>query len=186
VPIEEEADMLRRFLVLLSLAALFAIALGATAPLEKELKRKVITSGGKRASRSGREVRLTLGQPVSGKSSNAEHTVRHGFWTEKKTGPATAVEDPPPTLPKSYRLDQNHPNPFNPRTTISYALPKEGHVLLSVYDVRGRRVATLVNQTQSAGEHSHVFAPVDLASGVYFYQLKAPGFEQVRRLVLAR
>ncbi len=178
--------MLRRFLVLLSLAVLFAIALGATAPLEKELKRKVITSGGKRASRSGREVLLTLGQPATGTASDGQITVRHGFLSKERKGPATAVEDPTPTLPKSYRLDQNHPNPFNPRTTISYALPADGHVLLSLYDVRGRRVATLVNQTQSAGEHSLVFAPADLASGVYFYQLKAPGFEQVRRLVLAR
>ena len=178
--------MLRRFLVLLSLSAFFVIALGATAPLEKEIKREIIASGVKKTSRAERKVRHTLGQAVSGSSSNPELVVRHGFWARKGSGPATAVEDPTPSLPKSTRLDQNHPNPFNPRTTISYALSEEGHVTLNVYDVRGRRVATLVNQTQSAGEHSLVFAPEDLASGVYFYQLKAPGFQQVRRLVLAR
>jgi hypothetical protein len=112
--------------------------------------------------------------------------VRHGFWAKKNSGTATAVLDPTPTLPKSTRLDQNYPNPFNPRTTIRYALVEDGHVLLSIYDVRGRRVATLVDQNQSAGEHRLVFDADKLASGVYFYQLKAPGFEQVRRLVLAR
>ncbi|HKI84858.1 MAG TPA: T9SS type A sorting domain-containing protein [Candidatus Krumholzibacteria bacterium] len=178
--------MFRRFLVLLSLTAFFAIALGAVAPAQHELKREFLGAGGRKAVRLDRELRHSVGQPITGRSSRPELIVRHGFWAKKNSGTATAVLDPTPTLPKSTRLDQNHPNPFNPRTTISYALPADGHVLLSLYDVRGRRVATLVNQDQSAGEHSLVFAPNDLASGVYFYQLKAPGFEQVRRLVLAR
>jgi len=178
--------MLRRFLVLLSLTAFFAIALGAVAPAQHELKREFIGAGGRRAVRPDRELRHSVGQPITGRSKRPELTVRHGFWAKKGSDTATAVQDPTPSLPKSYRLDQNYPNPFNPRTTIRYALVEDGHVLLSIYDLRGRRVATLVNQNQSAGEHSFVFAPENLASGVYFYQLKAPGFEQVRRLLLAR
>jgi len=61
----------------------------------------------------------------------------------------------------------SHPNPFNPATTMRYTLPVAGHVVLRVYDVRGREVAVLVNEVQSSGEHSVVFDGRELASGVY-------------------
>jgi hypothetical protein len=79
-------------------------------------------------------------------------------------------------LPQSYRLDQNYPNPFNPVTTIGYALREEGHALVQVYDVTGRRVATLVDRDQPAGNYRLAWDGKDgsgsaASSGVYFYRL---------------
>lgn len=64
------------------------------------------------------------------------------------------------------------PNPFNPTTTIRFSLPTEQAVQLSVYDVLGRRVAVLVNDVRTAGEHTVVLSGTELSSGVYIYALK--------------
>ncbi len=178
-------EILRRFLVPLCLLGFVAIFMGAAPPSGIRIERKVFGSGGVEVITVDRRVRHTLGQPAIGRSEGTEVIVRRGFW-RKRERTVSGVEGPTPQNPLSFRLDQNHPNPFNPRTTISFSTPREGHVELSVYDIRGRRVGTLMNETLAAGEHSLVFSPDDLASGVYFYKLKAPGFEQVRRLVLVR
>ena len=178
-------EILRRFLVPLGLLGFVAVFMGAAPVGEFRVERRVIGSGGVEVITADRRVRHTLGQPAIGRSEGTEVIVRRGFW-RKKEGTVSGVEGPIPQQPLSFRLDQNHPNPFNPRTTINFSTPREGHVNLSVYDIRGRRVGTLMDETQPAGEHSLVFSPDDLASGVYFYRLKAPGFEQVRRLVLVR
>jgi hypothetical protein len=75
--------------------------------------------------------------------------------------------------PEKYTLDQNYPNPFNPKTTIQYALSKSVNVKLNVYDITGRKVATLVNKKQDAGNYRSVFSGDNLSSGVYFYKLTA-------------
>lgn len=87
------------------------------------------------------------------------------------------------------KLAQNAPNPFNPRTTIRFTLPAAGPTTLTVYDVQGRRVTTLVNQTLEAGDHSMVWEGRDgaghhLASGVYFYRLESGGFIATKRMTL--
>lgn len=179
------AEIFRRYLVPLCLLGFVAVFMGAAPPSGIRLERELIGSGGVEVVNVERRVRHTLGQPATGRSEGPEVRVRSGFWG-RKGGTVSGVEGPTPQPPLSFRLDQNHPNPFNPRTTITFSIPREGHVELSVYDIRGRRVGTLMNETVPAGEHSLVFSPDDLASGVYFYKLKAPGFEQVRRLVLVR
>ncbi len=85
-----------------------------------------------------------------------------------------------------YRLLQNYPNPFNPSTTIEYELAKPSSVELSVYDALGRKVATLVNEPQSAGMHRVQFSAENLSSGVYFYKLKAGEFSETRKLMLVK
>jgi len=77
--------------------------------------------------------------------------------------------------PKAFSLSQNYPNPFNPTTTIEFALPTDGHVLLKVYDVRGRDVATLVDGQKDAGVYQATFLGAEIASGVYFYRLSVVG-----------
>jgi hypothetical protein len=83
-------------------------------------------------------------------------------------------------------LFQNYPNPFNPSTAIRYALVRPSDVTLTVYDVLGRRVATLVQGPQGGGFHEVQFDASGLASGVYLYQLRAGDFVQTRRLLLLR
>lgn len=87
-------------------------------------------------------------------------------------------------LPGDYQLYQNYPNPFNPSTTISFRIKKRGHINLVVYDMLGREVATLVNETKDAGIHSVQWNASDVASGVYLYQLQAGEYKEIRKMVL--
>jgi type IX secretion system substrate protein len=99
-------------------------------------------------------------------------------------GTLTAVRDPSYPVPNRIELIQNYPNPFNPATRISFSLPQSQSVDLRVYDVRGRLVATLLdNQEQSAGNHSIVFDANRLAGGTYICRLRA-GSRQVGRTML--
>jgi PKD repeat protein len=98
---------------------------------------------------------------------------------------------PPPTIANdrpemATELLQNHPNPFNPLTAISYTLAREGQVTLAVFDVSGRRVATLVNGTEGVGLHTVNFDARGLSSGVYFYRLEVGDFVQQRKMVLLK
>lgn len=78
-------------------------------------------------------------------------------------------------IPEDFRLLQNYPNPFNPSTIISYHLPKNSQVRLTVFDLTGRKVEDLVDTRQSAGVYSVQFEAGSLASGVYFYQISLNG-----------
>ena len=89
-------------------------------------------------------------------------------------------------VPAGFGLAQNFPNPFNPATTITYAVTKAGPVRLEVYDTAGRRVAVLVDEEKGRGEHSVVWQPRNLASGVYFARFTAEGRHDTRRLVLLK
>jgi hypothetical protein len=88
---------------------------------------------------------------------------------------------PPPAI---FRLYESFPNPFNPRTTIKYELPKSSMVRLSVFDLLGREVSVLVNEKKDAGLCEVTFDGSGLASGVYFYRIEAGSFVEVRKLLL--
>jgi hypothetical protein len=103
---------------------------------------------------------------------------------------ATAVNDVP-EKPESFRLVQNHPNPFNPYTAIQYDLPMDCEVALVVYNVRGHKVRTLVKKSQSAGSKSVTWNGLDddgspVSSGVYFYRMTAGSFTEVKKMILLR
>lgn len=98
----------------------------------------------------------------------------------------TSVKQQSQTTPTEFRLEQNYPNPFNPTTTIAYQVPASGHVLLTVYDIVGRKVATLVDEVQSAGRYATFFDASSLASGVYFYKLTTGNYTQVKRMSVVK
>lgn len=85
-----------------------------------------------------------------------------------------------------YKLAQNYPNPFNPTTKIEYNLPTGSKVSLMVFDMTGRKVATLVNQEQAAGFHSVNWNASDLPSGVYFYKIQTDDFTAVKKCMLIK
>jgi hypothetical protein len=85
-----------------------------------------------------------------------------------------------------YSLSNNYPNPFNPSTRISYAIPIVSFVTLKIYDVIGNEVATLVNENKEAGLYELTFEAGKLSNGVYFYELKANEFRMVKKLVLMK
>jgi subtilisin family serine protease len=89
-------------------------------------------------------------------------------------------------IPETFALSQNYPNPFNPTTTIKYDLPKQSGVKIVVYDILGREVATLVNEIQKAGSYQVVWNANRLASGVYFYRLKAGGYSATKKLLFLK
>jgi hypothetical protein len=86
--------------------------------------------------------------------------------------------------PLIFQLKQNYPNPFNPSTMIEYQIPKTGEVKLSVYNLLGQKVATLVSEKQQAGIYQVEWNARGCASGIHFYKLTAGKFEQVRKMVL--
>lgn len=88
--------------------------------------------------------------------------------------------------PAKFELMQNYPNPFNPTTTIRFSLPRREYVALKIFDVFGREVATLVDGELHPGEHSVVFDARGLTSDVYFYQLRAAGFIQTKKMLISK
>jgi len=86
----------------------------------------------------------------------------------------------------TYKLEQNYPNPFNPSTRIIYQVAAATNVKLEVFDMLGRKVATLVNERKDAGEYSVNFNASGLSSGVYFYRLQTDKFTQTKKLMLVK
>jgi hypothetical protein len=89
-------------------------------------------------------------------------------------------------LPAYYALHQNYPNPFNPSTTIEFALPHVGYVSLTVHNLLGQTVATLVHGDHAAGTFKATWDASGLPSGVYFYRLTAGEYVQTKKAVLMR
>jgi hypothetical protein len=89
-------------------------------------------------------------------------------------------------MPTEFSLGQNYPNPFNPSTTIRYALPSRSNVTLTVSNIIGQQVATLVHGSEEQGYHEVKLDGLNLASGVYFYRLQAGSFVQSKKFVLLR
>ena len=110
----------------------------------------------------------------------------NGLAAFKFSSVPTGINGQSNKIPEHYSLQQNYPNPFNPTTMISYQLPATSHVKLVVYDVHGRVVETLVNQTQNVGEHSVQFDGTGLAGGVYYCRLCAGNFEKVNKMLLIK
>ena len=98
----------------------------------------------------------------------------------------TSVEKTTAIVPSQFALEQNYPNPFNPSTQIGFMLSARSNVTLTVYDALGRTIRTLVNQHLDAGEYVSTFDATGLASGVYYYVLKAGTFVESRRMLLIR
>jgi hypothetical protein len=96
------------------------------------------------------------------------------------------VEQLSPTAPKTFLLEQNYPNPFNPSTTIRYQLPVASEVKLEVYDVLGKKIATVVNERQSAGSYQVVWNASGLSSGTYFYRLQAGTFVETKKMIMVK
>jgi hypothetical protein len=113
------------------------------------------------------------------------------LWIEK-IGTGTGVESQPEViLPSAFTLSQNYPNPFNATTVILYSLQKNANVKLVIYNLRGQKVKTLVDEQKPAGEYQITWdgkndSGEEVASGVYFYKLSAGEFSETKKMVLLR
>ncbi len=109
------------------------------------------------------------------------------FWDfDNQTTKTTNVIICFPQMPLQNNLSQNYPNPFNPSTLINYQLPMNNLVTLKVFDIVGREVATLVNERQEAGMYQTAFNAQGLSSGLYFYQLRAGNYSEVKKMILMK
>ena len=89
-------------------------------------------------------------------------------------------------LPTEFKLYQNYPNPFNPTTTIEYSIPKTSYVTLKIYDILGKLVTTLVNESKEAGYYKVELNGSNFSSGIYFYRIEAGKFIDTKKLLLLK
>jgi len=121
---------------------------------------------------------------------------KYGAWSDDVLytafidGSPLEINEKLESMPLQFHLNQNFPNPFNPVTTIKYALPFESKVTLKVYDILGNEIAVLVNEEKKSGNYEIDFQSAmgnkQLASGVYFYQLRAGNFVQTKKMMLLK
>ncbi|MBI4429570.1 MAG: T9SS type A sorting domain-containing protein [Ignavibacteriales bacterium] len=113
-------------------------------------------------------------------------TTKLSVWTALIDDFSSAVENKSMSRPQAFRVAQNYPNPFNGSTKIEFELDKNGLVSLRVFDVLGRRIATLVNAELTAGRHAAIFYADDLPSGVYFYEVHAGTYGTAKKMMITK
>jgi outer membrane protein assembly factor BamB len=132
---------------------------------------------------------LTGGAIRSSPAISANGTVLIGSNDQRMYafGPGpVSVDETHPLIPGKFQLRQNYPNPFNPSTTIEYDVPVASHIMLKVFDLLGREIATLLNSTVEPGSHHIIFNAPHLASGIYLYRIEAGEFVQTNKLLIIR
>ena len=107
------------------------------------------------------------------------------LWLAKLGHEPSSSEIDPPMI-TNYFLSQNYPNPFNASTALTYTIPHQGKITLTVHDILGQQVATLVNGTQSPGTHTATWNTSNQASGVYFAQLKGADYTKTIKMILMK
>jgi hypothetical protein len=109
------------------------------------------------------------------------------LWDVRVYGSTTVTDiEDVNSLPTKFALNQNYPNPFNPSTKISFDLEKPGYTKLTVHNVLGQKIATVLSEEMSAGHHEVDFDASGLTSGVYFYKLESGSFAAVNKMTLMR
>ncbi len=121
----------------------------------------------------------------AGSASTSKYVVMWVVYIYGTTSPATGVKNET-VVPKKFVLHQNYPNPFNPSTTISFSLAKTGYTNLTVYNLLGQKIATLINGNMTSGFHSLSFNASTLNSGIYFYKLTSGNQTAVKKFILMK
>ena len=119
----------------------------------------------------------------------AAATHGRGLFSTSSFGPQSSVDNE--IAPEAYRLAQNYPNPFNPNTTISYELPQDGLVNITVMDLAGRQVASLVSGEKRSGTHSIKWNSTNdsgqkVSAGMYYYKIQVGDFTETRKMTLLK
>ena len=129
-------------------------------------------------------------QSVAGKVAGDNYCAYAGFWTPWLE--ATDVEgEEEMEVPREFSLSQNYPNPFNPHTVIAYALPKESHVKITVYNILGQKVRILKDEIEEGGHKRVVWDGRDnsgneVTSGIYFYKIVAGNFVKAKKMMMVK
>lgn len=128
---------------------------------------------------------------ITFRATSSDSTIFAGLETSapgvhEYSFPLVGIKPPGSNTPVEFALHQNYPNPFNPTTNITYDLPKASNVTLTVFDMSGREVTTLVNEFKQAGSYNISFNASSLASGIYFYKISAGNFTSTKRMALIK
>jgi len=116
-----------------------------------------------------------------------QYNVRHdGVYNSPTLVSIGTSGNNPSQLITGYELKQNFPNPFNPSTTISFSIPKQGFVTLAVYDMLGKQVSSLINEVKATGNYEVSFNASNLSSGIYIYKLSAENFTASKQMILIK
>ena len=122
-----------------------------------------------------------VGSPTNNDNAWQTPTVWSSTWIgEGEVGVGDEI------IPLVFALHPNYPNPFNPTTNIQFTIPEQADVKLRIYNVLGRQVDVLVNETLPVGHHKILWNPKNLSSGVYFYKLEAGSFIKTRKMILLK
>jgi len=174
---------MKRVPMMLALASAFIF--DGNVEAQSKIPLGVFGNGGVSLNGGGYFLNSTLGQPAIGMAVGPSCINESGFWYQT-INISTTVEKVSNSLPAEFRLEQNFPNPFNPMTTIAFAIPKRLSVTLKLLDVLGRERATLINALLEPGEYRVVFDGKGLSTGTYFYRLQAEGFVQTKKIQLLK
>lgn len=119
-------------------------------------------------------------------TGNSQGSGSSSDYATLKYSVLTAIEPVSSEIPASYMLYDNYPNPFNPNTNIRFAIPVAGYVKLSLFDMLGREVETLVNGNLTAGTYNTAWNASNHSSGVYFYKIQAGNFSEIKKMILVK
>ena len=126
---------------------------------------------------------IDAGDPDSPADPDGSRVDMGALYYEHPTGVSAGMAA---DQPREFRLHQAYPNPFNPSTTIAFDVPRAANVELTVFDMLGREVITLVNQKYQPGQYKTTFDAGQFPSGLYFYRIRMGGFQQTRKMLLVR
>ena len=171
------------FLISLPLVFLFIIS-----PLliaQNQISVSVLSNGGQKQSNSNYILEGTVGQVGVDLNTSSGYKVLPGFWNTYYQDVVVDVEHEP-ELPIVYNLEQNYPNPFNPSTVIKFSVPERCAVSLTIYDILGSEILTLVNEEIEAGRYEKVFNASGYASGMYIYRMQAANYISTKKMLLVK
>ena len=123
---------------------------------------------------------------ISGSANSYGNDSEVYFLKINDSGEVTSVTDYGKLSLKVYMLLQNYPNPFNNQTLIQFNLPKGEHIKLEIFNIQGKRIKVLLDGYQNAGLHTIPWTSHDMATGIYFYRLKAGDFNETKRMLLLK
>jgi hypothetical protein len=109
-----------------------------------------------------------------------------GLILKTTNGGVTFIEEDLSQIPLDYSLSQNYPNPFNSDTRISFSIPTMNFVRLTIYNLNGELVETIMNEEKSAGTYSIYWDSGEKSSGIYFYKLEAGNFNETKKMILLK
>ena len=180
------------------LLLLFLFGTGLAFPEHAEEKntapKNVFSNGGAVLTDEHYRIMVTVGQPFISVTGTSSNEPRVGFWhvlTQRQYNVVDELSETLSELPAELHLLQNYPNPFNPVTVLKYDLPQRADVTLTIYDILGRQVRTLVSGIEEPGFRSVIWDATDdlgrhVGAGVYLYQIQAGDFTQTRKMLLLR